>query len=606
MVSKILIITLLFFNISLAQEITLKKFYLEIPSIENVPDVNVLEDQIKLNFNNDKLTELFNNYIVKSFQIAFPGAIKNELQIVYIIECEKGLIDEINSKRYGEFAKNEEIKEIEPLYIPNDYGINGGALLEQLDLDFIRADEAWDLTKGDNVTIGISEVVNESHEDLINKTSVGYGSPPSSTSVGHGTQVAIVAAANTDNSIGVSSIGFNAKIKYGSGYSALIPLANSGARVINMSWGSCNSYPLETQYGQLIMDQLWDSGIVLVAAAGNGGFSCSSLGPEAYHYPASLNNVISVTSVGHRADTNSTVDGNRKDVFENFNIPNNSWGVFKTTYNDKVDISAPGYDILTAANLIQNGYSYNAGTSFAAPIVTGLIGLMFDINSCLFPIEIESILKISSIKNDYLTLNSPYENKLGAGRIDAFEALVIAKEMSEPEGEIVINNKIFDRFEFVLKTTPYKILMNNDIFKEKSYVDFSAKNNILINDCDFYPNQFGSMNFEINPNYNLCNSYVSTETKKIIKNNESSHKEKSLIIPNPNDGNFYIDLKNDFKENEKQLKIEIFNINGHQVFYKNNLKPEELKFSLENISNGFYILRISNGRISEYVNFIKK
>ncbi len=58
-----------------------------------------------------------------------------------------------------------------------------------------------------------------------------------------------------------------------------------------------------------------------------------------------------------------------------------------------VDLSAPGYDIVTP-NDQGPGYKYNMGTSFASPIVTGIVGLMVDANPCLYPDEIESILKL--------------------------------------------------------------------------------------------------------------------------------------------------------------------------------------------------------------------
>ena len=114
-----------------------------------------------------------------------------------------------------------------------------------------------------------------------------------------------------------------------------------------MSWGGCNNAPLQSQYGQAIMDQVWNMGVVLIAAAGNGQFSCPSLGPTAYHYPAALDHVIAVTSVGHNyePDDIQVGHGNRKDILENFNI-NIPPGVYRTTYNDRVDLSAPGYDIV--------------------------------------------------------------------------------------------------------------------------------------------------------------------------------------------------------------------------------------------------------------------
>ncbi|MBK9354223.1 MAG: S8 family serine peptidase [Bacteroidetes bacterium] len=73
----------------------------------------------------------------------------------------------------------------------------------------------------------------------------------------------------------------------------------------------------------------------------------------------------------------------------------------------------------TATNL----YKEENGTSFASPMVAGVAGLMLSVNPCLKPHEIESILK-STASNIYsIPENVQYAGQLGAGRVDAFEAV---------------------------------------------------------------------------------------------------------------------------------------------------------------------------------------
>lgn len=578
-------------------------YYLEIPDSSNIPSViENKENTINLIFSKSILTNLFGKYLITDFKLAFPGGRDNLLKIVYIITCDSKLIDEINGNFRNYFGRNEKIEAKQLLYIPNDLGgISSNPLMTQPELFYIRAQDAWDISKGDDVNIGISEPVNVFQEDLFGKSTNLNNSNPPANSIGHGTQVAIVAGGNTDNSLGIASIGFNVKILAGNYFSALIPLAEMGARVINMSWGSCNNLPLENQYGQLIIDQVWNDGVVLVAAAGNGGFSCSTIGPTGYHYPAALNHVIAVTAVGHLSEINDLNNGNRKDVLENFNFGTNNWGVFKTTYNDKVDLSAPGYDILSVSDTNVNQYSYTAGTSVAAPLVTGTIGLMFGANQCLFPDEIESILKLTAIKNDLIAPNLLYTGLIGAGRLDAFKAVDMAKDMQLPFGTVEIFNRFIDRWDFNLRTNPYEIKLSNNIVINNATLDFSARNNIEILSGDYFPNNGGFVDLRINTDYSLCNIPQSSKYSN-NENKSSLFKLDVKLFPNPNNGNFTISITEKKVEN---LNIEIFDVLGKSVYktISNNVNTE---ISTQNLPNGLYLIKLNSNEINEVLKFIKK
>ncbi len=594
-----------------SQTTSLKKYYIEIPNKENIPIIFQNGNSVKLKFKKLKLNSLFEKFNINNFELAFPGAKNKVLQDVYIIECDSELINQISKNFIIDFGRWEEISPIQLLYIPNDLsGTISNPQLTQSELSFINAPEAWDISKGDGIFLGNSEGAYNLQEDLIgkirnmNSSNIGYT---------HGTQVATVAAGNTDNNLGVASSGFNSQIITNwSQYGALIPLANSGARAINMSWGSCNNLPLESQYGQLIMDEVHNMGVVLIAAAGNGQYSCSSLGPTGYHYPASLNHVIAVTSVGHRFEPDDIQigHGDRKDILENFNV-NIPPGIYKTTYNDRVDISAPGSDIVVPKSLngqiVPNEYQYDGGTSFAAPMTMGVVGLMFGANTCLFPDEVESILKLTAVKNDTLTLNLPYQGKMGAGRLNALDAVDMAKDMALPFGSVEVKNRIIDRWDFILKTSPYEINLINNLVTNNATLNFTARNDIDVLSGDYNPTGTGFVDLKINNSISDCNSASQSSSSARVSSINLENQSKVIsakvqLYSNPNNGIFSIDLG---EVPKTEIEVSIFDVLG-KLKYNAKIKNQVFEINLPNLTSGIYLVKLQGENYDETIKFIKE
>lgn len=284
-------------------------------------------------------------------------------------------------------------------------------------LEKINAMSAWDITTGSSdIEIAISDAgYHFTHPDIVGKTT--YQSSGIGTSnIAHGTAVAICAAGATNNSVGKSSIGFNSSLQlYGMNYNELLAASNMGAHVVNASWASGCFF---STYGQQIIDEIHSNGTVIVAAAGNGA-TCSSSHMDLV-YPAAFEHVISVTSVGIN-DNHERIMGDSTSTHQ---------------HNAKVDICAPGYDIAMSGG--PSWYTYGSGTSFAAPIVSGTIGLMLATNPCLTPDQIEFILKATA-NTDVLSLNPQYAWGLGAGRLDAYAAVAMAKEFSTLPAQLMLD-----------------------------------------------------------------------------------------------------------------------------------------------------------------------
>jgi hypothetical protein len=331
---------------------------------------------------------------------ALPASKQEKLQNVYEITCncnEQDLVEAFS--KVPTIAQGIVIApKYETLYTPNDYSLE---FANDYALDLINAHSAWDITHGNSsVVIGISDqnyYVN--HDELLGK--VTHYDATNTTTQTHGTAVAIIAAGNTDNNLGKSSIGFNSSLAlYQMSFNEILVATYAGMDIINLSWTAGCFY---NQYIQDVINEAYNNGSFIIAAAGNGN-TCG--GAEQLVYPAALANVFSVTSIGAN-DNHEKIAGDPLSTHQ---------------HNATVDLSAPGYDVAISA--APGWYLTSSGTSFAAPLISGIVALMLDVNPCLSNVDIEYILKNSSINVD--SLNPNYAGKIGAGRVDAKAAVLMA------------------------------------------------------------------------------------------------------------------------------------------------------------------------------------
>jgi subtilisin family serine protease len=158
----------------------------------------------------------------------------------------------------------------------------------------------------------------------------------------------------------------------------------NGARVVNMSFAGPND-PL---LGQAIA-AAFKQGVVIVAAAGNGGPDA----PPAY--PGAYPNVIAVTAID-----------SKDALYKSAN---------RGTY---IAVAAPGVDIISAAP--KGAYDISSGTSMAAAHVSGIAALMLEKNPKLTPKDIRDGLSKSAHQPPRLIAED-----MGAGIVDAAEALKV-------------------------------------------------------------------------------------------------------------------------------------------------------------------------------------
>lgn len=283
---------------------------------------------------------------------------KKKLQIE-VVRVPTGDRDKI----IAELRKDPNVEYAEPNYIGQTQDTpNDPQYASQYALQKINISPAWDITQGSpSVVIAVIDSgVLATHADLAGKlTANGYNFYDSNINTddvqGHGTAVAGVAAAATNNGVGIAGVGRNVKIMplrvsdsnntylYSRLISAINYAADNGAKVISMSLGgTTSSLGLADS-----VKYAWNKGVVLVAAAGN-------YGATPLLYPAQLSQVIAV----------GATDGN--------NIKT-SW----SNYGSELDVMAPGVSINTTNK--SGSYSNWSGTSFSVPQVSGLAALMLSL-----------------------------------------------------------------------------------------------------------------------------------------------------------------------------------------------------------------------------------
>ncbi|WP_151735872.1 S8 family peptidase [Paenibacillus tengchongensis] len=274
----------------------------------------------------------------------------------------------------------------------------------QWNLPAIDTEAGWNLTKGSGeVIVAVVDTgVQASHPDLQGQLLAGYnaiagGSTPDDD-VGHGTHVAGIIGALTNNSEGVAGISWYNKILpvkaldnsgAGTTYSVaegIIWAADQGAKVINLSLGNY----AESQFLHDAIKYAYDRDVVVVAASGNDN-------TERPGYPAAYEEVLAVAATGQNGERAS---------FSN--------------YGDYIDVSAPGESI--ASTYPGSQYAALSGTSMASPHVAALAGLVRALNPALSNKEVMELMTSNAVD-----LGDPGHDKyFGWGQVDIYKTLQAA------------------------------------------------------------------------------------------------------------------------------------------------------------------------------------
>ncbi len=357
------------------------------------------------------------------------------LMRTYYIEYE----GEIEPEKYCSLLKSKypDIEIAEPVYLDELlYTPNDTYIASQTCLKTIKAITAWDTFQGDtNLVIAITDDgIFQNHPDLFGNIApnwneipengidddgngyvddyIGYnfawnddGSLPGNTEISfssHGTHVAGIAAAQTDNLLGVAGVGFKCRffpirvsppmidgttyVSYG--YKGIIYAANRGFKVLNCSWGSRKPF---SGIDQSVIDYAVSKDLAIVASGGNGNNTYE------LYYPASYYGILAVGEV---------------DEYDNL--------TYSSSIGKSIRILAQGVNNWSTDSQIGYRLLNLGGTSYAAPVVSGALALVRAKFPQLDAIQSQELLRVTG--DDISGLSSSYA-KILPRRVNVLNAL---------------------------------------------------------------------------------------------------------------------------------------------------------------------------------------
>lgn len=286
----------------------------------------------------------------------------------------------------------------------------------------------------------------------------------------HGTVVAGIISAKTNNGIGVSGIagGNNSNGVRITSYNigdeepetsiiddAIITAVDNGCHIIQLSFAILQSNAIDRA-----LDYAKAHNVNVVSVSGKSGDSILT-------YPGSYPSVIAVGALEQ---------GSRRSDISN--------------YGEGLDIVAPGSAIWsTTFNDRNKAYWGYRGTSFASPQVAATIALMLSINPTLTCDEVRYIITSTAQKLRYYSFdiypkypNGEWNNEVGYGLLNAYAAVLAAKKK-------YIQNHTYQSGSMIVENYPeiiagYAVTDNNPygnvILEVGSDVTFNATEQVLL------------------------------------------------------------------------------------------------------------------------------
>ncbi len=302
----------------------------------------------------------------------------------------------------------------------------------------IQATDAWNVTQGATaIKIAIiDEGVIGSHTEFAGKLLTGYNALNGSNNTApqlndfHGTAVAGVAAANSNNGAGIAGVCWFCQIlpvkvaerdSQGNWTTTSSALAagvdwawQNGADVLNNSWTM-------TAFSDSVLTAIVNArtvgrnnkGSTIIFATGNEN-------NNAVPFPASLNSYVIAVGASNWCDARKSPSND---------LCNNRETTWGSNYGSALDLVAPGEAIFTTCtgNACTNGtYGYLSGTSLAAPFVSGTVGLLYALNPNLTPSQVQQALQAGA--KDIGAAGK--DDETGYGRLDAYRAIAALYNLS--------------------------------------------------------------------------------------------------------------------------------------------------------------------------------
>lgn len=275
----------------------------------------------------------------------------------------------------------------------------------------------------------------------------GHGTHCAGTVAGDGTAGSQTGMAPDAIIMGCKVLGDDGSGNESSVWAAIEFSVEQGAHVITMSLGWQHAWNPDRVTWRQTLDNALAAGMVASIAAGNEGGSTTN--PDDVRTPGDcpppwlnpdqtlIGGISSVVCVGATNSNDNAASFSSRgpstwETIEPFlDYPfNPELGLIRP------DVSAPGVDIKSTDAFNTNGYTFMSGTSMATPGVAGVMALLLSKNPGLSPEEICMILETTSVDLG----EDGKDNIFGAGRVDAYEAIVNTSEQGPSyESHVIVD-----------------------------------------------------------------------------------------------------------------------------------------------------------------------
>jgi len=307
-----------------------------------------------------------------------------------------------------ELAEPDPVTRAAGVLVPDDtlFGSQWG--LDQPSDQDVDAPEAWDITTGDSLTIAILDSGITNHADLSGKIVAGFDFVNNDNDpvdgFDHGTPIAAIAAAKSNNALGIAGICWRCLIMpvqifndQGTGLvsdltNGTIFAVDNGASIVNFSGAAEHTSLLRAG-----IRYAYEAGVQYVGTSGN------QTGPVV-QFPGKYREVISTGGIDSFAER-----------------------VSSSSYGIHMELVAPGDQVL-APNIL-GGYSTYEGTSFAAPFTTGLAALVRTIHPTCGLDEMQQLMlaaaddEVGPVADD----GAGWDPEYGWGRLNLEQTLLGAQ-----------------------------------------------------------------------------------------------------------------------------------------------------------------------------------
>lgn len=505
-------------------------FFLRAKEVAFQPEFTKVGDKLVYKGADTRLKNILAKYDIFQFKKTYRKAKKENLKKTFFVRAnQKELMNDLLKNASHIFTFGEHIAgEDKKIFEPNDYGLtstigeNLGAQVNLDYLDFLNVPKAWYYTTGNpDIIVGISDAyLDTTNIEFKGRTSMVRRS---GLAQGHGYTVGETAVGNGDNAYAIPGICYNCDVlttQYGKfrTLETLMELSRMGTKVINCSWVGTRYY----ETAQQAVDEMFENGTIIVAAAGNSSFNQKK--GKVRHYPASYDKVIAVSAAMHRyEDYRENIKIELKNGRKLYYAENIAGYIGRTagfpdndtlqdpfihrastrTFNDKIDILTPSVDIFRYSKLVLNDsivmdpYSHTSGVT---PMVTGTVGLMFSLYPCLPADEVESILKMTSWNIDHIPANKPFKGLYGSGMLKTGDAVEMVYKLYNENEVATIQNQDFKRWDFKVRALSKELRIQNQIFRDSTSLEATAKQRIVIGkNTRLKPNRAGKIHLKIDP-----------------------------------------------------------------------------------------------------------